>query len=103
MTFSVNNKLILEPYVKEALKAEFRGGIAVPGQRDGLKGLKVLISARLSDGQFIPKGSTVYIKEETLFNHTWASKVSTCDTVSGKFISVDYSFVEFIVTPDEAA
>jgi hypothetical protein len=99
--FSVNNKLILEPYVKEALKAKVQGGIAIPGQRDGVKGLRLLVNAMLNDGKSIPKGSIVYIKEEALHNHSWASKVNTCDAFSDKFMTADYSFVEFIVTPDQ--
>jgi hypothetical protein len=96
MTFSVNNRLVLEQYIKEGLKAKIQGGIATPGQRDGLKGLTVLMSTTLSDGRHIPKGSMAYIREEVLHTHPWASKLLTCDTLSVKFMIVELSYIEFI-------
>lgn len=98
MTFSVNNRLVLEQYVKEGLKAKVQGGIATPGQRDGLKPLKVLISTTLSDGRHVPQGSLAYIREEILHTHPWASKPLTCDTLPGKFMIVELNYVEFIDT-----
>jgi hypothetical protein len=95
MKFSINNRLILETYVKKALEARREGGIATPGQRDGLKGLKVLVDAYLSDGRHIPKGSVAYIREEELHSHAWASKPYTCDTIESKFILVDHIHVSF--------
>jgi hypothetical protein len=93
MMFSVNNRVITEPYVKEGLKARVQGGIATPGQRDGLKGLKVLVSAKLSDGTIIPKGSTIYVREEALHTHPWASKPLSSD-VLGSFLIVEATYVE---------
>ena len=101
MTFSINNRIVTEAYAKEALKAKVQGGIAIPGQRDGLKGLKVLVSAYLSDGRHVPKGSTVYIREEVLHTHAWASKPLSCDTLPTKFLLVDLQFIEFIDTLDD--
>jgi len=108
MTFSLNNKLILEEYKKEGLKTEIRNGIATPGQANGLKGLKVLVDAYLSGDRRIPKGSTVYIKEEILHNHaTTVFKPLTCATLSGKFMVVDAMYVElfdsFDSDPKDAA
>lgn len=101
MTFSLNNRLVLEQYVKKALEAKREGGIATPGQRDGLRGLKVLIDAYLSDGRYIPKGSTAYIREEVLHTHAWASKLLNCDTIPVKFLLVESSYVEFFDIPRE--
>lgn len=103
MTFSLNNRLIVEQYVKEALKAKVLGGIATPGQRDGLKGLTVLADAYLSDGRHIPKGSVAFIREEILHTHAWASKPLTCDTIEGKFLIVELAHIEFFNTPTTAA
>lgn len=103
MTFSVNDRLVLEVYVKEALKAEFRGGIATPGQKNGVKGLRVLVGTTLSSGKEVPAGSIAYIKEETLHNPGFAQKVFKSDFVKGPFIIAELSNVEFITTPDEAA
>jgi hypothetical protein len=100
MTFSIN-RLILEPYVKDALRKELNHGIATPGQRDGVKGLSVLMDGRLADGTKIFKGSTVYIKEEVLHNHaTTIFKLHTCATLSGKFMIVDPTYVEFYEIPE---
>jgi hypothetical protein len=101
MKFSVNNRLVLEEYVKSGLRSEVKNGIATPGQRDGLKGLKVLMRAVLSlpDGpREIPAGTIAYIKEVTLHTFEWASKPFTCATISGKFLLVDLQFVEFFDT-----
>ena len=96
MLFSLNNRLIVEQYVKEGLKAKVQGGIATPGQRDGLKGLKVLVNAILPNGDVLYRGSTVYVREEVLHNHPWASKPLTCDAIPDKFMIVELSFVELI-------
>jgi hypothetical protein len=98
MTFSLNNRLVVEQYIKEGLKSKISGGIATPGQRDGLKGLLVLVDAHLSDGTHVPKGSIAYIREEILHTHAWASKPLNCDTFPGKFLIVELSHVEFIDT-----
>lgn len=101
--FSLNNRLVLEQYIKEGLKAKVSGGIATPGQRDGLKGLKVLMTAVLTlpyGEQRIPAGSIAYIREEVLHTHPWASKPLTCDKLSEKFMLVDLTYVEFIETAE---
>lgn len=100
MTFSINNRLVVEQYIKEGLKSKVVGGIATPGQRDGVKGLKVLIGATLVDGTKVPAGSTAYIREEILHTQQWASKPLTCATLSTPFMVVDIAHVEFIETPD---
>jgi hypothetical protein len=89
--------LVLEQYVKEGLKANISGGLATPGQRDGVKGLKVLMECHLATGEVIPKGSIAYIKEETLHNHSNTMfKPLTCATMPGKFMIVDLTYIEFI-------
>lgn len=107
MIFSVNNRLVLEPYIKEGLKSKVSGGIAIPGQRDGLKGLLVLMDTRLSDDREIPKGSTAYLREETLHTQAFASKPLSCAILPNKFIIVDIQFIEFFdileSQPDDAA
>jgi hypothetical protein len=103
MTFSLNNRLVLEAYVKDGLRAKVQNGIATPGQRDGLKGLRVLVGTVLADGRHIPKGSTAYIREETLHNAAWAAKLLTCDFLTEKFILANLQDIELISTPDEAA
>jgi hypothetical protein len=99
MKVSLNNRFIVEQYVKSGLIAKISGGIATPGQRDGLKGLKVLVDATVSSPNFyqrIPAGSIVYIKEEALHSHPAFSKPLTADGIEGKFLIVDLSFIEFV-------
>lgn len=100
MKFSLNNRLILQEYVKDGLKSKVMNGIATPGQRDGLKGLTVLLDAYLSDGRHIPKGSVAYIKEETLWSHGWASKSLSSDLLPVRFLIVESTFVEAFDIPD---
>ena len=108
MTFSVNNRLILEEYVKKGLEAQIQGGIATPGQRNGLRGLAVLMDTTDPHGRPISKGSTAYIREEILYNasNTWA-KPLTCPTLPGKFIIAEHQYIEFIddstANPKESA
>ena len=91
---SVNSRFILEPYIKEALKAKVQGGIAMPGQRDGLKGLKLLVDGLLPNGDKVPAGSTAYIREEILYTHQWASKILTLEGSDMKFILVDLQHID---------
>lgn len=96
---SINNRLIVEPYVKEAMKAELKHGFAFIEQKTKLKGLKLLIAARVTIGTQIvcfAKGSTVYIKEELLHTQPWAQKVLECPEVEGPFIIVDLTYVELV-------
>jgi hypothetical protein len=103
MTFSLNNRLVLETYTKKALEAKVQGGIATPNQKDGVKGLRVLVEATLNDGRHIPVGSTAYIREKTLYEQAWANTPLSCDTIPVKFVLADLQFVEFISTPEEVA
>lgn len=100
MMFSVNNRIVVEVYQKEGLRAKVQGGIATPGQRDGLKPLKVLVGAKLSDGTLIPQGALVYVPEEVLHNHAWATKALTCDTIPGKFIVLETSYIVCYEIPE---
>jgi len=93
---SVNNRLIVEAYKKEALRATEKNGFAFVSQKLSLKGLKVLMEARLSDGTIVPKGSVAYVKEETLHTQQWAQKAMDCDAIEGQFLILDLNHVEFI-------
>lgn len=73
---SINNRFILEPYVKEGLKAKRENGLAIPGQREGLKALKLLVNGYVN-GHMIPAGTLAYIREEILHTHPWSTKVLT--------------------------
>lgn len=97
-------KLILEAYQQKELRSEYRNGIAVPGQKNTLKGLKVLVQATLSDGTVIPKNSIAYLKEEVLYSNPMAKNKLKCDTLPVEFIIVTTDNIEYIEPPrNEAA
>lgn len=99
---SFNNRLIVEVYQKEGLKSAVSNGFAFIQQKVNVKGLKVLMNAKLSDGTFIAKGSTAYIKEESLHTAAWAQKILESDTI-GSFIIVDMVNVEWVDPPGAPA
>lgn len=105
MQHTVNNRLIVESYKKEGLKAETKNGFAMISQKITLKGLTVLMDAKLADGTYVRAGSRAYIREELLHTQPWANKVLECDTLPGKsFIVVDMQHVEFVAhAPDTPA
>lgn len=100
---SMNNRLIVQVYKKEALKSEIKNGFALIQQKVSLKGLKVLVDCKLSDNTLVRKDSTAYIKEETLHTQAWAQKALECDALKEPFLIVDLSYVEFITPPPEGS
>lgn len=98
---SIGTKLVVEAYVKEALRAKEVSGFARLDQKDNLKGLKVLVSARLPNDIFIPKGSIAYIKEELLHAQPWAQKTFKSEALEVSFFMVDMIYVEFVGPPPE--
>lgn len=100
--YSINNRLILETYKKDGLQATVSKGFASVQQKVSLKGLKVLMDAQIvlhGTMQFIPAGSTAYIKEEKLHSSEWALKPLRCDTLPMEFIVVDATHVDFVAPP----
>ena len=100
---SMNNRLIVEAYKKEGLKTVVNQGFAMIEQKVSLKGLKVLMDAQLSDGTFVAKGSTAYIKEELLHTQPWAKQSYTCNFLNEPFMPIDITHVDFIVPPPKDA
>lgn len=101
---SINNKLVLAAYKKEALRANVSNGFARPDQKVTVKGLEVLMEAKLSDGTLVARGSLAYIREESLHTQQWAQKSYESDALPGmSFIIVDATNVEFFTPPKETA
>lgn len=102
--FSLNDRLILEQYKKEAIRAEIKGGIARMGHKAALKPLKVLVDAKLKDGTLVPAGSTAYVREEHLFLNSTAGRHGDApipalsnEAISAEpFIILDLSKVEVL-------
>jgi len=97
------NKLILEAYEHTEIRAEGKKGWIQASQKINLKGLKVMVDAKLSDGTTIMAGSTAFIKEESLHTQPWAKAKLKCDTLPGEFILVTMNEVEFISPPEGGA
>jgi len=93
--YSVNGRLILEVYKKQALKSEIRGGIAFVGQKVRVEGLRLLMDAKLSDGTIIPAGSKAFIREEVLHNLPNINKPLESSATSEPFLVVDAMNVDF--------
>lgn len=98
---SFNNRIILEAYQTDrSLRGEVKNGFALVDQKVSLKGLRVLIPAKLTDGTLIPVGSIAYIKEEFLHNTSGINKRLKSDTLKEQFIIVDIANIEYIVPPE---
>lgn len=95
---SVNHMVIVEPYAgPKGLKSKITSGVAVVQQKTGVIGLKVLADAEISDKISIKAGSTVYIKEETLYTlKEQYSKPLECDAVGKPFVLAQYQHVVFV-------
>lgn len=99
--FSLNNRIVVEPYQKEGLKTTVSNGFAMIQQKVAVKGLKVLMRATVNvQGHFareVEPGDMVYVKEELLHTQQWAQKVYQSDAVEGEFMIIDMVHVEFVV------
>ena len=96
---SLNNRLIVETYKEDrGLKATVQNGFAMVQQKVSLKGLKLLVEAKVvSNGitQIIPAGSMVYFKEGALQSAPWAKGSFSCEGLDGEFMIVDAINAEF--------
>lgn len=98
--FSLNNKLVVEPYKNDkVLKANVSNGFAMISQKIAVKGLKLLMDAKLTNGDVIPKGYVVHIREEVLFTQPFAKQVFESESVGSNFMVVDIGYVDFITPP----
>jgi hypothetical protein len=98
MKSSIGNKVIVEAYQKEGLKADVKNGFAMVQQKIHLKPLKVLVDACICVGNqtmMVKAGAHAFIKEESLHTQAWATKVLACDEIGVPFIIVDLAHVEF--------
>jgi hypothetical protein len=102
-TRSLNNRLVIEAYKKEGLRANVQHGFARLDQKLAVKGLTILMDAKLNDGTFVPKGSKAYIREETLHTAPWAQKILESDLLGQPFMITDLANVEFIEPPTDPA
>jgi uncharacterized protein (UPF0254 family) len=100
---SFNNKLILESYKHTEIRPEGNKGWITAGQKNSLKGLRVLLDAELPNGDKILAGSKAWVKEDSLHTAVWAKDIRKCDFIPGEFILVTMNEVEFISPPEGGA
>lgn len=97
-------KLLVETYKEDrALKATVTNGFAMVSQKVNLKGLKLLVNAKMAVGNIsveIPAGCLVYIRESSLQSQPWAKVSLSAEGVEGEFMIVDPVNVEFIGNPE---
>lgn len=90
MSFSVNNKLILEPYTgSREIKQQVVSGFSHTKQKTSIVGLKLLEDAKVVIGKEtleLSKGSVVYFQEELLSTNPSYSAVREMDNVKEKFV-----------------
>lgn len=104
MSISYNNKLICETYKGDRdLRTKVNAGFAVVDQKSRVIGLKVLVSAKLANGDFVPAGSTAYVKEKLLRDSPALKETYEADTIKERFLVVDMSLVDFVAPPPEDA
>lgn len=93
-------KLIVETYKEDrALKATVQNGFAMVSQKVNLKGLRLLVDAKLPLGNTkveIPAGCLVFIKESSLQSQPWAKVSLSAEGIEGEFMIIDPVYVEFI-------
>ncbi len=92
---SINDRVIVEAYQKEDLKAEIKNGFAMTSQKISLKGLRLLMDAKLNDGTIIQKGYKAYFKENDLHSQPWAKSIFKSDFFEGNCMIIDLAHVEF--------
>jgi hypothetical protein len=99
---SVNNKLLLEPYVSDgAIKTSVNKGFATVKQKSSLIPLKALAEGYIyhKNGdvlQEVKVGDLVYFKEEDLHTQSWAKTTFSTEGSSDKFIIADSSLVVMV-------
>lgn len=100
MKFSINNQLIVTPYVKKALEKEVKGGLARVAQASAHVGFKLIIDAKLLDGTFLKAGTIAYVKEHRVHTNqvlkAWEPQHSAA--IPEPFVVIPYAEVEFLDT-----
>ena len=103
MIESVNNLIVCEPYRgNRGIKSKVHSGVATIQQKTEVVGLKVLKRACISSEIYVEAGSTIYIKEEVLYNIKEYSVELSCKDISDPFVLVNFQHVVFIKGKNEA-
>jgi hypothetical protein len=95
-TSSLNNRIVLKVYVPGAIETKIKNGFAGVSQAIVVKGLEVLLDAKLSDGTTIEAGSIAFIREKSLFTLPQFKEIFESDAVGQPFVIANIEQVEFI-------
>jgi hypothetical protein len=96
-TTSLNNTILLEPYIStRKIEATVNKGLATVKQKGTMIGLKVIADAKLSDSHIVKKGSIAYFDESFLHTNQGLLKPMTCDAIEGQFIIMNIGNVVFL-------
>jgi len=108
MRFSINNNLILEPYLKtrELESKQIATGFVGTAQKTGIESLELLVDATCVMGDnvtTIPAGSRVFFKESTLYIQPWAREVFKKEGFEKGFLIANITDVLYIEGQDETS
>jgi hypothetical protein len=90
---SYNDKLLCRPYEKKGAgleRTQSLTGFSTVKQKNSLHPLEVVVDFMSKAGDFIPKGSLVYVLEEVLTTRSWSDKTYEIDGVEGKVIVMEF-------------
>lgn len=73
---TLNNKLMIKPYVIESLKTEVTSGFASARQASRIVGIELLADGKVGDME-VKAGQKVFFEERTLNEDAWAKKKLT--------------------------
>lgn len=98
MKYSVNNHLIVTPYIKKSLEKVVVNGMAKVAQASAHVGLTLLVDAKLNDGSILKKGSIIYFKEKRIMENqavnAWTPLYNSA--ISEPFVVVPANEIEFV-------
>lgn len=106
LPYSLNNRIVVEPYAKTELKTTVNKGFAQISQKKNVVGLKVLVDCEVvvqggSYGWSVKAGDTAYFKENELHTHPLIKDTLVSDGVKGDFLILEAHLIQFIVPKQE--
>jgi hypothetical protein len=90
--YSLNGNLILTPYTKakELQTTEVATGFVMTANKIGIEPLTLLVDTVIelcnNEQRFVPKGSKIYFKQETLYVQKWPRAIMESDQFPEGFV-----------------
>lgn len=106
LPYSLNNRIVVEPYAKTELKTTVNKGFAQISQKKNVVGLKVLVDCEVvvqggSYGWAVKAGDVAFFKEEELHTHPSVKMILNSEGIKGDFIILDAHLVQFVAPKNE--